>query len=108
MRSCCHLPLRVVAISLLYVLMERSPLWCRAQVLPPPEDTPEEILQTEIITEAVSPVDGRSLTAAEYAELQGRARLSPAEVQPRLVPKVIRGIDNLRLRRLIKQIFPFL
>jgi hypothetical protein len=38
--------------------------------LPPPEDLPEEILRTEIITEARSPIDGQPLTAAEYAQLQ--------------------------------------
>jgi len=38
-----------------------------ATALPPPEDLPEEILRTEIITEARSPIDGQPLTAAEYA-----------------------------------------
>ena len=38
--------------------------------LPPPEDTPEEVLRTEIFLTARSPVDGKPLTAAEYAQLQ--------------------------------------
>lgn len=38
-----------------------------AIALPPPEDVPEEILRTEIITEARSAIDGQPLTAAEYA-----------------------------------------
>jgi hypothetical protein len=32
-------------------------------------DIPEEILRTEIITEARSPVDGKPLSASEFAEL---------------------------------------
>ncbi len=38
--------------------------------LPPPEDTPEEILRTQIIIEARSPIDGKPLNAAEYIQLQ--------------------------------------
>ena len=41
-----------------------------AIALPPPEDLPEEILRTEIITEARSPIDGQPITPAEYAKLQ--------------------------------------
>ncbi len=37
--------------------------------LPPPEDIPDEILRTEIIFEARSPIDGKPLTAVEYKEL---------------------------------------
>ncbi|PSN10682.1 hypothetical protein C7271_25645, partial [filamentous cyanobacterium CCP5] len=38
--------------------------------LPPPEDTPEEILRTEVIVEARSPLTGEPLSVAEYAALQ--------------------------------------
>lgn len=43
-----------------------------AEALPPPEDIPEEILRTEIILEGRSPLDGKPLSAAEYAELEAR------------------------------------
>jgi hypothetical protein len=37
--------------------------------LPPANDIPEEILRAEIIVEARSPVDGKPLSASEFAEL---------------------------------------
>lgn len=40
-----------------------------ASNLPPVSDIPEEILRAEIITEARSPIDGKPLSAAEFAEL---------------------------------------
>lgn len=42
--------------------------------LPPPEEVPEEILRTEIITAARSPLTGEPLNAAEYAILQADLR----------------------------------
>ncbi|MFB2895254.1 hypothetical protein ACE1CI_20300 [Aerosakkonemataceae cyanobacterium BLCC-F50] len=88
------------------------PLWVGCfprvvQALPPPEDMPEEILRTEIITEARSPIDGKLLSAAQYAELQASLQLdSPPE------PMVSRDIKHLifllRLRSQIRLILPFL
>lgn len=74
--------------------------------LPPSEDTPEEVLRTEIITEARSPLDGKSLTAAEYAELQ--AQLQARNVTPPLNPKLKQNVSLLRLRQLIRTVLPFL
>lgn len=37
--------------------------------LPPDTDIPEEVLRAEIITEARSPIDGKALSASEFAEL---------------------------------------
>jgi hypothetical protein len=73
--------------------------------LPPPEDIPEEILRTEIITAARSPIDGKPLTAAEYAELQANLQIIPP---PKLDPKIRENIFLLRLRKGLLQIFPFL
>ena len=58
----------------------------RGEALPPPEDIPEEILRTQIITEARSPYDGSPLTAAEYAEIQGR--LGERGFSPEVSPKI--------------------
>lgn len=74
--------------------------------LPPPEEIPEEVWRTEIITEARSPVDGKPLTAAEYAELQVQLQARP--IAPQLNPKVEETIILLRLRRVIRTILPFL
>jgi hypothetical protein len=76
-----------------------------AGCLPPPDDTPEEVLRTEIITEARSPIDGKPLTAAEYAQLKAQLeeRSPPAQVSQ----KIERLIFLLRLRRLIRTVAPF-
>ena len=74
--------------------------------LPPPEEIPEEVLRTEIITEARSPIDGKPLTAAQYAQLQ--AQLQQRQVIPPLSPKVRETVLLLRLRRVIRTILPFL
>jgi hypothetical protein len=73
--------------------------------LPPPEDTPEEILRTEIIIEARSPVDGKSLTASEYAELLTQLQTSPP---PKLTTKIRQQVFLLRIRKALLQLFPFL
>jgi hypothetical protein len=73
--------------------------------LPPAEDIPEEILRTEIITAARSPIDGKPLTAAEYIELQAQLRVAPP---PKLDPAIRDQIFLLRLRKTLLQFFPFL
>jgi hypothetical protein len=69
------------------------------------EDIPEEILRTEIITAARSPIDGKPLTAAEYIELQAQLRVAPA---PKLDSVIREKIFLLRLRKTLLQFFPFL
>jgi hypothetical protein len=73
--------------------------------LPPQEDIPEEILRTEIITEGRSPVDGKLLPAAEYAELQAQLQVIPP---PKLNSKIREQVFLLQLRKVLQQIFPFL
>jgi hypothetical protein len=71
------------------------------------EDLPEEVLRTEIITGARSPIDNRPLTATEYAELQTEIqRLN--EVPPKVSDKVRNTIALLRLRKFIKTVLPFI
>ncbi|MBW4613507.1 MAG: hypothetical protein KME21_09515 [Desmonostoc vinosum HA7617-LM4] len=73
--------------------------------LPPPEDTPEEILRTQIITEARSPIDGKYLSAAEYAELQTQLQEAPP---PILTSRIREQIFLLRIRKTLLEVFPFL
>ncbi|MDJ0716770.1 MAG: hypothetical protein QNJ54_21570 [Prochloraceae cyanobacterium] len=73
--------------------------------LPPPEDIPEEVLRTQIITEARSPIDGQPITAAEYAEL--RARLAQSKFPTQVNPKLQELILLLKVRKLINTIVPF-
>lgn len=75
-----------------------------AVCLPPPEDAPEEVLRTEIITEARSPIDGKPLTAAEYAQLQ--AGLAQRATGPELAPDIRHVIFLLRLRQFLRTITP--
>jgi hypothetical protein len=93
----------VTITSILTVIV--SYLSLPASSLPPPDDIPEEILRTEIITAARSPVDGKPLTAAEYIELQSQLRVVPP---PKLDEKIRENIFLLRLRSALKSVFPFL
>lgn len=77
----------------------------QALALPPPEDTPEEILRTEIILEARSPLDGTVLTAAEYDQLQEELRRNQATL---LSPDIRELIFLLQLRRAVRPFVPFL
>ena len=77
-----------------------------AIALPPPEDTPEEVLRTEIVTEARSLLDGESLTAAEYAELQAALQAGPA-TPAQLNSEIRHLVFLLRIRKLLKTILPF-
>ncbi|MGB3494747.1 MAG: hypothetical protein WBA57_18610 [Elainellaceae cyanobacterium] len=76
----------------------------RVEALPPPEDTPEEILRAEIILDARSPLDGEPLTAAEYAELQ--AALAEAPYPPSLDSELQQLIFLLRVRRMLRTLVP--
>jgi hypothetical protein len=96
----------VLGVSTTIILLAFSGTWqSRVIALPPPEDIPEEILRTEIITEARSPVDGKRLTAAQYAELQAQLQTVPP---PKLDPKIRDQIFLLRVRKFLLQLFPFL
>ena len=76
-----------------------------AYSMPPQTEIPEEVLRTEIITAANSPINGKPLTAAEYAELQMQLQESPPL---KLSPKVRETVFLLRLRQLIRTFAPFL
>lgn len=73
--------------------------------LPPPEDIPEEVLRTEIITEARSPIDGQPLTAAEYAQIEAEIAESP--YPPELNSEIRQLIFLLNIRKLFTTFIPF-
>lgn len=88
------------------ILVGLSSHWgTKVMALPPAQDIPEEILRTEIIIEARSPVDGKPLTAAEYAQLQEQLQVIPPR---QLDPRIRDQIYLLRIRKALLQIFPFL
>lgn len=75
--------------------------------LPPADDVPEEVLRTEIITEARSPLNGEPLTATEYAELQEELQRDP-ELVDTLDPQIRRVIFLLQIRRTLRRVIPFI
>ncbi len=95
----------VLSISVSILVWFNSQLGTVVMALPPPEDLPEEILRTEIIIQARSPIDGQPLTAAEYAQLQEQLQLIPPR---KLDPKIRDQIFLLRIRKALLQVFPFL
>jgi len=85
----------LIAVTFLFTLGNNS-----SNALPPPEDIPEEILRTEIILEARSPIDGSALNPAEYAELQ--AKLQESSFGQELNPDIQEMIFLLQARKFIK------
>ncbi len=75
-------------------------------VLPPAEDVPEEILRTEIIFEARSPLDGTPLSPADYAELQ--AELAAPQTTVTLNSDIRFIVLLLQARRAFKPVNPYL
>ncbi len=92
------------ALSCLFLVSLATPV---AAQLPPPDDMPEEVLRMKIVAETRSPIDGRPLTAAEYAELQAFLRSSD-RIQPQVSPKLHGLIIKLRLLKLFRSLFPFI
>ncbi len=75
--------------------------WANSDV----EDIPEEILRTEIIIEARSPMDNKPLSASEYAELQTNNQISP--YPPQISSYWQQQILLLRLLKMIRTVNPF-
>ena len=102
MTSLQILPLGKTTLLILFISC-LQPLSCFA--LPPSSDIPEEILRTEIILEGRSPIDGKSLSASEYEELQ--ADLRESRFDPEISGDLQRLIFLLQIRKFIKTIIPF-
>ncbi|MGB7315016.1 MAG: hypothetical protein WA939_18955 [Nodosilinea sp.] len=77
-----------------------------ALALPPPDEIPEEILRTEVITEARSPIDGKPISAADYAVLQ--THLRDPNTEAIVNADIAELIQLLRFRRVLRPILPFL
>ena len=76
-----------------------------ASALPPPEDTPEEILRNHQIFEARSPVDGQPLSIGEYERLQ--AELRALEDDPLMSSNVRQTIFLLQILKAVRVLTPF-
>ena len=75
-------------------------------LVPPATDVPEEILRTEIIFEARSPLDGSPIAPADYAQLQ--AELAAPQTVLTLNSDIRSIIFLLQARRAFKPVIPFL
>jgi hypothetical protein len=78
-----------------------------ASSLPPDNDIPEEVLRAEIITEGRSPIDGKALSAIEFAELvvnmkQQLDRENAAAATTN--PKVRETLVLIRLRSFLRSV----
>jgi hypothetical protein len=75
--------------------------------LPSANDIPEEILRAEIIIEARSPIDGKPLSATEFAELVVRVEQQLARDEATAATKTSPFKDVLvliRLRKFLKSL----
>lgn len=98
-------------IILTSALLLSTPTLAAAQIAPTQAqtdtDVPEEVLQTEVITSARSPIDNQPLTATEYAELQTEIKQTN-KVPAKLSSKVRNTVALLKLRKFIKTVLPFI
>ena len=84
--------------------MSFSPM-SNADAAPKGEKIPEEVSSHGLVLEFRSPLDGRLLTATEYADLQAEIdRLN--EVPPQVSYKIRRLVGLLKFRKLIKRVLP--
>ena len=94
--------IRLPAIAV--VLTSIIPM-ANAHAAPKGEPIPEKVLSQGLALEFRSPLDGRLLTATEYADLQAEIdRLN--EVAPQVSPKIRRLVGLLKFRKFIKRVLP--
>ena len=94
---------RVISVSLALQIITIDQL---GVTLPPPDDIPEEVLRTEIITEGRSEVNGEPLSAAEYAQL--KEKLGERPYPPEIDSKLRNVIFLLRIRKMLKTFVPII
>lgn len=76
-----------------------------SMALPPPDEVPEEVLRTEVILDARSPIDGKPMTPAEYAVFQAEEE-APFRPPNQVSEKARETIGLLKLRKFIRRYVP--
>ena len=72
-------------------------------------DAPEEVLRSEIYTDANSPIDGTRLTAVEYTILmENLASVDYIPPEQKVSKKLRNVVELLKLRQQVRSIAPFL
>ena len=94
---------RCVGLSLIVGFSMAFP--SAAVALPPADDIPEEVLRSQTILGARSPIDNQPLSPSEYEQLQ--AELAEDDTAPRRSPKLERLIFLLKLRKFYRSLWPF-
>jgi hypothetical protein len=64
-----QIKMQLVTVGIYTITMWQVPNSVMANQPLPDSDIPEEVLRAEIITEARSPIDGKALSAKDFAEL---------------------------------------
>jgi hypothetical protein len=64
-----QIKIQLVIVGIYTITMWQVPNAVMANQSLPDSDIPEEVLRAEIITEARSPIDGKALSAKDFAEL---------------------------------------
>jgi uncharacterized protein YggE len=95
------------AVLICSIVLVGAPVMVQASNIPMADETPEEVLQTEVITSGRSPIDNQPLTATQYAELQTQIDRAN-QVPPQLSSKVRNTVALLKLRKFIKTVLPFI
>jgi hypothetical protein len=98
-------------IQLTQIILCVSTIWQislpASAVISTDDDIPEEVLRAEIITEARSPIDGKALSANEFAELvvttKQQIERDSADVAANS-PKIKETILLLRLRSFLRSV----
>ncbi len=101
------LPLYRLGWVSLVITLIGSPIAVASPLLPSREETPEEVLRESVILEARSPIDGKPLSAVEYAELQAELE-QLNQPNPPLSPKLQQLVTLLKIRKLLKTVIPIL
>lgn len=89
------------------IVMQIYPALAQAADLASPTDIPEEVLRAEIITEARSPIDGKPLSAVDFAELviQVEQKTASSDAEAAAANSPIKNLLFLvRLRSFLKSL----
>jgi hypothetical protein len=99
--------IQLARIGFLTIVSWQISLPAQAGSIPVDTDIPEEVLRAEIITEARSPIDGKALSANEFAELvvttKQQIELENANVAANS-PKLKETLTLLRLRGFLRSV----
>jgi hypothetical protein len=71
------------------------------------EEIPEEVQQTQVLVEANSPLTGQAQRPEVYTQERQQLQVAATAVPPQLDPSIYRAVELLRLRKLLKSLFPF-